>query len=130
LAAIKKIPDAEFCIMNAVWQLEPPVTSGMLLDMLNKDAKKVWKLQTIHTLLGRLINRGFLKTEKKGKERLFTPLMERDEYLQFETENFMKQYHGDSLIHLVNTMYHGEKISDEDITELVEWANKQREGEK
>ncbi|WP_330578807.1 BlaI/MecI/CopY family transcriptional regulator [Candidatus Galacturonibacter soehngenii] len=123
---MKKLPDAEFDIMKVVWQLVPPVTSTMLMKELNMHSEKVWKLQTVHTLLGRLINRGFLKSEKTGKERFFTPLIGQVEYLQFETQSFVKQYHGNSLLNLVNTLYHGEELSDEDIAELAKWAKECR----
>jgi predicted transcriptional regulator len=113
--------------MQAAWQLEPPVTSNMLMEVLNRDGEKVWKPQTIHTLLGRLVDRGFLKTEKKGKERYFTPLIGRDQYLQFETRSFVKQYHNNSILNLVNTVYQGNSLSEDDIAELIKWADQRRD---
>lgn len=126
MTAIKKLPDAEFEIMNIVWQLTPPVTSGMLMEQLNKENRKVWKAQTVHTLLGRLVERGFLKTEKLGKERFFEALVGRDEYLQYETQSFVKQYYGGSRLNLINTLYQGEGLSGDEIDELVKWVNAQR----
>jgi len=126
MTAIKKLPDAEFEIMNIVWQLTPPVTSGMLMEQLNRENRKVWKAQTVHTLLGRLVERGFLKTEKLGKERFFEPLVERDDYLQYETQSFVKQYYGGSRLNLINTLYQGEGLSGDEIDELVKWVNDQR----
>lgn len=121
---MKKLPDAEFEIMSAVWEFSSPVTIGMILEVLNRESEKAWKPQTIHTLLGRLIARGFLRTEKGGKERYYEPLIERDEYLQFETQNFVERYCGGSRLTLMNTMYQGDKMSDDDVTELLEWVRK------
>ena len=126
MTGIKKLPDAEFEIMNIVWQLTPPVTSGMLMERLNKENEKTWKAQTVHTLLGRLEERGFLKTEKLGKERFFEPLVGRAEYLEYETQSFVKQYYGGSRLNLINTLYQGEGLSGEEIDELVKWVNDQR----
>ena len=123
---MKRLPDAEFDVMKEVWQLTPPITSGMLLDNLVGEKGKEWKLQTLHTLLARLVDRGFLRFEKKGKEKKFYPLIERDEYLKFETRSFVRQYHEGSLLNLVNAAYQGEKLSDADIDELVKWAAEQR----
>ncbi|HML45897.1 MAG TPA: BlaI/MecI/CopY family transcriptional regulator [Clostridia bacterium] len=123
---MKRLPDAEFDVMKEVWQLTPPITSGMLLDSLVGEKGKEWKLQTLHTLLARLVDRGFLRFEKKGKEKKFYPLIERDEYLKFETRSFVRQYHEGSLLNLVNAAYQGEKLSDADIDELVKWAAEQR----
>ncbi len=126
MAKMKKLPDAELDIMRAVWRLTPPVTSGMLLEGLARDACKEWKPQTLHTLLNRLVDRGFLSFEKQKKDKLFYPLVEREDYLRFETKSFVKQYHGGSLLSLVNTAYQGENLSEDDIDELVQWANAKR----
>jgi BlaI family penicillinase repressor len=123
---MKRLPDAEFDIMKEVWKLDPPITSGMLLESLVGERGKDWKLQTLHTLLGRLVDRGFLRFEKKGKEKSFFPLVERDEYLKYETKSFVQQYHEGSLLNLVNAAYQGERLCDADIDELVKWATDQR----
>ena len=126
MITIKKLPDAEFEIMSIIWQLTPPVTTSMLMELLNKEKGKTWKLQTVHTLLSRLVERGFLKTEKLGKERFFAPLIGRGEYLQYETHNFVKQYYGGSRLNLINTLYQGEELNGDEIDELVKWVNNQR----
>lgn len=126
MSVLKKLPDAEFEIMNLVWQLTPPVTSGMLMERLNQEKGKAWKVQTVHTLLNRLVERGFLKTEKLGKERFFEPLVEQEEYLQYETQSFVNQYYGGSRLSLVSTLYQGGALSDTEIDELLEWLDRQR----
>lgn len=127
MGLMRKLPDAEFDIMKAIWQMTPPVTAGMLMDGLREETHKEWKLQTVHTLLSRLVERGFLAFEKNGKEKTFFPLVNREDYLQYETQSFMKQYHEGSLLNLVNAAYQGKSLSDGDIEELVKWANERRE---
>lgn len=124
---MRKLPDAEFEIMRVIWQLKPPVTSGMLIQGLREETGREWKLQTVHTLLNRLVERGFLRFEKAAKEKTFFPTVARADYLAYETKSFMKQYHEGSLLNLVNTAYQGESLSDGDIEELVKWANDRRE---
>ncbi|MDL2319334.1 BlaI/MecI/CopY family transcriptional regulator [Eubacteriales bacterium OttesenSCG-928-A19] len=128
MTRMKKLPDAELDIMKVVWQLEPPVTSGMLLEGLARDTEKTWKLQTLHTLLNRLIDRGFLASEKKARDKYFYPLVQKDDYLTFETKSFVKNYHEGSLLSMMNAAYQGEGLSDQEIDELVQWAvTKRRE---
>ena len=107
LKKIKRLPDSELEIMQAMWGEIPPVTAVMLMEVLNK-GDKTWKLQTVHTLLGRLEERGFLKSEKNGKERYFTPLVEREEYLCFETKNFVDKYYRGKKLNLISAFYQGE----------------------
>ncbi|RGC27496.1 BlaI/MecI/CopY family transcriptional regulator [Enterocloster aldenensis] len=121
---IKKLPDAEFDIMKVVWDNEPPVTTTFVKDQLGKE--KEWKIQTVVTLMLRLVERGFLRSEKHGKERTYFPPVSKEDYLKFETGNFMKQYHNSSLFNLINTLYDGEALTDKDIDELLKWAKERR----
>ncbi|MCQ5129581.1 BlaI/MecI/CopY family transcriptional regulator [Butyricicoccus faecihominis] len=121
---IKKLPDAEFDIMKVVWANEPPLTTSIIMEQLGKE--KEWKIQTVVSLMLRLVERGFLRSEKHGKERSYYPLVSKEEYLKFETGNFMKQYHDSSLFNLINTLYDDEALSDRDIDELLQWAKERR----
>lgn len=116
MKVIKKLPDAEFEIMRIIWQSEPPISTNQIIAKLDKDYRR--KPQTVLTLLVRLIERGFLSSEKPGKERTYTPLIAEQEYLQAETENFIKKYYQNSLSSLVNTLYNGKNLSEDDISDL------------
>lgn len=122
---MKKLPDAEFEIMKAVWANEPPMTTTIIMEQLGKE--KEWKIQTVVSLMLRLVERGFLRSEKHGKERTYFPLVDKEDYLKFETGNFMKQYHDSSLFNLINTLYDDEALSDNDIDELLKWAKERRD---
>jgi len=121
---IKKLPDAEFEIMKVVWASEPPVTTSEIMKQLGNE--KEWKIQTVVSLMLRLTERGFLRSEKHGKERSYFPTVDRENYLKFETGNFMKQYHDNSFLNLVNTLYDEEALSDTDIDELLKWVKERR----
>lgn len=116
---MKRLPDAEFEVMKAVWDQEGLCTAGQILAGLG--GEKEWKVQTVITLLSRLVERGFLRTEKQGRERLYAPLVDREEYLRYETGHFIAQYHGNSFTSFVSTLYGGKEISDEDASELLKW---------
>ena len=73
----RKLPEAEFEIMKVVWEKEPPLTSTMLMEELKQT--KDWKVPTLSSLLSRLVDRGYLRTEKNGKERTYYPLITEDE---------------------------------------------------
>ena len=67
---IKKLPDAEFEIMRAIWRCSEPVTSPILTEKLRLALpEKDWKQQTVMTMLVRLEKKAFLRSEKNGKER-------------------------------------------------------------
>ena len=119
---MRKLPDAEFDIMTAVWELESPVAANAVLKHLGK----TWKIQALISLMLRLVDKGFLRTEKIGRDRVYYPLVAQEDYLKFETNSFIKQYHNNSLIRLVNTLYDDEALTDEDIDKLIEWTKERR----
>lgn len=121
---MKKLSEAEFQVMKAIWVYEPPVTSSMVMGHLS--GEKSWLIQSVVTLLSRLVKKGFLRSEKKSKERLYYPLVSKEDYLQFETGNFIKQYHENSFISLLSTLHQDKELTDEDLDDLQEWIRKRR----
>ncbi|WP_027091523.1 BlaI/MecI/CopY family transcriptional regulator [Cohnella thermotolerans] len=122
---LKKLPEAEFEIMRVVWANEPPITTAMVMDQLGNERR--WKAPTVISLMLRLVERGFLRTEKQGKERTYFPLIGKEEYLALETEHFMKQYHENSFLSFVNTLYNGKQLSEKELDDLLKWAKERRE---
>ena len=61
---IKKLPDAEFDVMKVVWANEPPITANLIMEHIGN--QKEWKAPTAISLLLRLVERGFLRTEKNA----------------------------------------------------------------
>lgn len=123
---MKKLPDAEFDIMQVVWASEPPITSSLVMERLGR--RKGWKAQTVLTLLTRLVERGFLRTEKHGKERSYFPLIERADYLRFETGDFMARFHGNSFASLVAALHDGQRLRESDLDELARLLKERGDG--
>ena len=121
---LKKLPDAEFEIMKVVWANEPPITTNIVMRQLGDERE--WKAQTTISLMLRLVERGFLRTEKKGKERTYFPLVNKEDYLKFETGNFIKQFHNNSFLSLINTMYEDKALNEKDIDDLLKWVQERR----
>ncbi|QOR34864.1 BlaI/MecI/CopY family transcriptional regulator [Clostridium sp. 'deep sea'] len=124
MSNLKKLPNTEFEIMKVVWANEPPITTNIVMEQLGQ--KRKWKAPTIISLMLRLVERGYLSTEKRGKNRVYFPVVSKEEYLNFETGNFMKLYHENSFLSFVNTFYDGKQLSDCDIEELMKWVKEQR----
>jgi predicted transcriptional regulator len=120
----RKLPDAEFEIMRVVWANEPPITTKIIMEQLGNERK--WKPPNAITLMLRLVERGFLRTEKNGKERTYFPVVAKEDYLKFETEDFIKRFHDDSILKLVDTAYDGKNMSDQEIDDLLSWAKSRR----
>jgi predicted transcriptional regulator len=122
---MKKLPEAEFDIMKVVWANEPPITTNIIMQQLGRERK--WKAQTVISLMLRLVDRRFLRTEKNGKERTYFPLIGKEDYLKFKTEDFMERFHGNSFTSLVATLYNGDRINADDLDRLAKWLEERRD---
>lgn len=118
---IKKLPDAEFELMQIIWQNPSPISTNQIIDRMDEADRR--KPQTVLTLLTRLIERGFLESQRVGKERIYTPRISQDEYLTFESSQFMRRFHANSFVSLVNTLYEGHQMTDENIQEIRDWLS-------
>jgi len=116
---IKRLPDTEFELMKIIWRNEPPVTTAKVIQDLGDSVN--WKPQTVLTMLVRLIEKGFLSSERVSKERNYTPIISESEYMSVETGEFIVRYRGNSVGSLVKTMYEGKDLSEEEIVELKKW---------
>lgn len=123
MTKIKKLPDAEFEVMKVIWHSEIPIVGNTIVEKLELETQKEWKLQTVHKLLTRLEERGFLQSEKTGKQRFFTPLIAEEDYLQYETQNFVKSHYQGSLLNMVNALYQGNNLEEKDLNELQAWLD-------
>ena len=121
---IKKLPDAEFEVMKIIWANTPPITTPQIMQQLGNEKK--WKIQSLVSFMVRLVDKGFLRSEKHGKERTYYPLISMAAYRKFETGNVVKQFHNNSFLSLVTTMYGDESLTDKDIDELLQWAKERR----
>ena len=90
---IKRLPDAELEVMQAVWALEPPVTAAAVQQRVSH----AWKATSVLTFLSRLCDKGFLQCSKEGRQNCYTPLITRQDYLQRESASFVRRLCGGSV---------------------------------
>lgn len=112
---LKKLPDSEFEVMDIIWNCEGDVTSNVILAKMRKNCK----LPTVISYLKRLEEKGFLTKEKNGKEYLYRPIITKDDYLKFETNLFIKQYHNNSLFSFMSALVQSKPLSAEEIELLT-----------
>ena len=124
MGSIKKLPDSQLEIMQIIWRNTPPMSTNQIISYLGSG--NTWTPQTVLTLLARLIEKGFLHSERAGKERTYSPLVMHEEYLRAETESFFNKFHGKSVRSLISTLYDGKQLSDREIADLRDWLTERR----
>ena len=92
---IRRLPDAELEVMQAIWACEPPVSRADINKIL-KDTHPM-ALTTLLTVLTRLSDKGFVQIRKEGRSARYVPMIARQDYLAQQSRRFVKKVSGGSL---------------------------------
>ena len=112
---IRRLPDGELTVMQAVWACEVPATRGEIEKHL--PAENTMALTTLLTLLTRLAEKGFLAVEKVGRGNSYTPLITREEYLSAQSRRFVDLLCGGSVSVLASALCRS-GLSKEELSQL------------
>lgn len=124
---MKKLPDAEFEVMRAVWSLKEPVTSAAVGEYLRRTLPdRDLKPQTILTMLTRLEQKEFLRSEKAGKERLYYVLIPETDYMRIEAQSLRQRFTGGRFQGLLCALCDTDDLTDEDIAALQRLLDERR----
>lgn len=93
--SIRRLPDAELEVMQAIWACTPPVARADIQELL-KDTHPM-ALTTLLTVLTRLSEKGFLRIEKVGRSARYIPLISQRDYLAQQSNRFLHKLCGGNL---------------------------------
>ena len=113
---IKRLPDAELEIMNALWDVAAPLTAAELETALPGPPRA---RTTLLTLLARLEEKGCVNREKQGRGYLYTTTLTRSEYLPAESKSAWHRLFGGSPRSFVAALAETDALTDADIDELT-----------
>ena len=88
-ARIRRLPDAELEVMQAIWACEPPV-SRTDIDEILRDTHPMAQT-TLLTVLTRLSEKGFVEIRKEGRSARYIPVVARQEYLAQQSRRFVEK---------------------------------------
>jgi BlaI family transcriptional regulator, penicillinase repressor len=110
-----EITDAEWEVMNVLWERSPRTASDVAQTLSEKTS---WHPKTVKTLLGRLARKGVVRYEQAGNLYLYTPAIPRQRYVRKESASFIERVFGGettpALVHFVRNT----RLTKEEIDEL------------
>lgn len=118
----KNMSETEKEIMDYIWSLNEPISSGELLNYFNNKGKN-WKIQTLSTFLKRLIEKGILQSEAKGRTYYYSYKITLEQYESLKAKSFLKTMYNGSIKNFLSALY-SEKLDKNDIDELKDWLDK------
>lgn len=121
---IRKLPEAEFDVMVTLWDCKvSPVNTAYLMENVGK--QKGWKAPTLISFLSRLEERGFIHSEKKGKERYYYVDAHKESYIRNITLDFLQRYHSGSFVKMMDLVYGKNSLSSKELDEMLRWLQQQ-----
>ncbi|MCI8544354.1 MAG: BlaI/MecI/CopY family transcriptional regulator [Lachnospiraceae bacterium] len=121
---MKALSEAEWNIMESLWEESPKVGSRIVADMAGRVG---WSRSTTLTMLKRMTEKGIIACEDNGRMRVYVPLIERETAVKKETDNFLKRvYHGSASM-LVSSFIKKQRLTAEELLELREILDKAEE---
>jgi predicted transcriptional regulator len=111
----ERISEAEHAVMEALWEASP-LTATEVSDKVA--GQRGWSLATVKTLLSRLVAKKAVATEPDGRRFLYSPTIERTDYVGSESRRLVDRLFGGRAAPLVAHLVEAEALSEDDIAEI------------
>lgn len=111
----ERISEAEYAVMEALWE-RSPLTAAEVCEQVCDS--RDWSMPTVKTLLSRLVAKEAVATEPDGRRFLYTPVIERSDYVGVESKRLVERLFGGRAAPLFAHLAETEALSDEDLAEI------------
>ena len=110
-----QISEAESVVMDVLWKRQPLSAEDVVASL---SGQQDWQEATVKTLLNRLLKKGAIGAEKDGRRYLYAPVLQRDAWVQGESESLLERVFGGRVAPLVAHFSEQRKLSRKDIADL------------
>lgn len=112
----KRLSEAEWYVMEALWKAEEALTATDIAERVPED--RDWSLATVKSMLSRLLAKRAVKPAKDGRRFLYSPAIDREEYVGGESQRFVERLFGGRLSPLFARLAEEQTLDDEDLAEI------------
>ena len=125
--SVPEISDAEFAVLDVLWQYNPASANDIIAKL---NASKPWHEKTVKTLLNRLVKKQAISYEKQQRSYLYSPLIERENYLIKQSKTLVDKLFRGHLSPLVSGFAQQSRLKKDDIAALkaiiADWEQEQK----
>ena len=112
-----KLTGSEWSVLDCLWEKSPQTVMQLVAQL---GEKVGWAKSTTITTLRRMEEKGLVRCEIIGKGKSYTPAVEREQAVIFETRSFLERVYRGSVGLMMSAMARRQELSPEEITELRE----------
>lgn len=109
-----EISEAEWQVMNVIWEKQPVTASGIINDLKGHD----WTPATIRTFLHRLVKKGVLKYETVGNRYVYRAAVTRNSTIKRASKWFLQTVFAGETAPLLAHFVKSQKLGNEEIEQL------------
>ena len=110
-----QISEAESVVMDILWARSPLGADDVVAALAGRQD---WQEATIKTLLNRLLNKGAISARKDGRRFLYSPVLQREDWVAEESRGLLERLFDGRVAPLVAHFSAHRKLSRKDIAEL------------
>ena len=110
-----QISEAESVVMDVLWRRHPLGAEDVVLALADRQD---WQEATIKTLLNRLLNKGAISAERDGRRYLYSPLLQREDWLLEQSSSLLERLFDGRVAPLVAHFSQHRRLSQKDVVEL------------
>ena len=110
-----QISDAESIVMDVLWRTHPLAAEDVVAAL---GEAQQWQEATIKTLLNRLLNKGAIAAAREGRRFLYSPVLQREDWVHGESQGLIERLFGGRVAPLVAHFSQHDKLSQADIAAL------------
>lgn len=114
-AKMPAISDAELVVMKIVWRKSPATANEIVAAL---ESRTDWKPKTVHTLITRLVQKGALTFIKRGREHLFSPLINARDFGHEASRSFLRRVFDGEIAPFLACFLERERLSPDELREL------------
>ncbi len=121
----KRLKDNEWIILHAVWKRNPIDLKSIIRSVQEDNPGIAWDYKTYHSFLRILLEKGYLKAVKSGKNNLYSPGITYDEAMSMEADSLVSRrgFYGSVSGLMVNMAEQG-KLTEQEKKELMDLAKR------
>ena len=111
----ERISEAEHAVMEALWDASPRSAADVCDAVCEA---RGWSMPTVKTLLSRLVAKGAVATEPEGRKLLYSPVLERADYVGGESRRLVDRLFGGRAAPLFAHLAENEALTEQDLSEI------------
>ena len=115
MSTVPCVSQAEWVVMQVLWRKAPLSATEVFEEMTGACD---WHPKTVRTLLGRLVQKGALRREKRGGVYRFEPRVTHEQCVREEARSFLQRFFGGSLQPMLAHLMENEELSTDEIEAL------------